>query len=112
MRRKISGKFLPIRCRCITLFYIKLFSTICHSVIISMVTLVVGWSLSNNEYVTKVVLAIGTLSITRIINRFKDFDDSKIINAQGQEERPKRILLSHFLFDFEDLRFNEMITNN
>ena len=49
--------------------------------IISMVMLVVGWSLSNNEYVTKVVLVIGTLSITQIINRFKGFNDSKIINA-------------------------------
>ncbi|PKB94334.1 hypothetical protein RhiirA5_368242, partial [Rhizophagus irregularis] len=65
-----------------------------------MVTLVTGWTLSNSEYVTKIVLAIGTLSITRIINRFRDFDTSKVINVQGQEEIPKRILLSHFLFDF------------
>ncbi|CAB4491354.1 uncharacterized protein OCT59_026825 [Rhizophagus irregularis] len=90
--------------RCyLTSFYVKLSSTLCHAVIISMVTLVTGWTLSNSEYVTKIVLAIGTLSITRIINRFRDFDTSKVINVQGQEEIPKRILLSHFLFDFDDL---------
>jgi len=95
--------------RCyLTSFYVKLSSTLCHAVIISMVTLVVGWTLSNSEYVTKIVLAIGTLSITRIINRFRDFEVDKIINTQGQEEIPKRILLSHFLFDFDDL-LNENI---
>src|SRR6266511_1962905 len=58
-----------------SLMQVKIRNTTCR--IISMVMLVVEWSLSNNEYVTKVVLVIGT----QIINRFKGFDDSKIINA-------------------------------
>ncbi|CAG8473845.1 16415_t:CDS:1 [Funneliformis caledonium] len=92
--------FLPLCGCCVSPFYIRFLSTSCHAIVISMLTLVVGWPLSNNVYVTKIVLAIGALSITRIINRFKDFE-GETINDQGQTEKSKRVLLSHFLFDFE-----------
>jgi len=97
--------FLPLCGCCFSPFYVRFISTACHAIIIGMLALVVGWPLSNNVYVTKVVLAIGALSITRIINRFKDFDGSERDN-EGKPQKPKRVLLSHFLFDFEDYQYD------